>query len=122
MVEISKHSSSSAPIQIRAIVAFAIYALLLPAVIFLTAGTLCWSMGWVYYGLTVAAALVSRALVALVHPDLLAERGQSLRAEDVKSWDRPLSLGVGLLVPLVVLIVTGLDKRWSWTPRPGWSQ
>jgi len=121
MNEINKHSPASAPIQIRAIVVFAIYMLILPAVIFLAAGTLRWPMGWVYYGLTVAAVLVSRAIVALVHPDLLAERGQSPRAEDVKSWDRPLSLLVGLLVPLLVLIVTGLDKRWSWSPPlPSW--
>jgi len=121
MNETNKHSPASAPIQIRSIVVFAIYMLMLPAVIFLAAGTLRWSMGWVYYGLTVAAVLVSRAIVALVHPDLLAERGQSLRAEDVKSWDRLLSLLVGLLVPLFVLIVTGLDKRWSWSPLlPSW--
>jgi len=116
MNDTNTHAQSNPPIQIRAVIVFAAYILLLPAVIFLAAGTLRWPMGWVYYGLTVAAALVGRAIVALVHPDLLAERGQSQRAEDVKSWDRPLSLSVGLLVPLVVLIVTGLDKRWSWSP------
>lgn len=116
MNDTNTQAQSSPPIQTRAVIAFAAYVLLLPAVIFLAAGTLHWPMGWVYYGLTVAAALVSRAIVALVHPDLLAERGQSQRAEDVKSWDRPLSLLVGLLVPLVVLIVSGLDKRWSWSP------
>lgn len=116
MNDTETQAQSSAPIQARAVVMFAAYVLLLPGVIFLAAGTLHWPMGWVYYGLTVAAALVSRAIVALVHPDLLAERGQSQRAEDVKSWDRPLSLAVGLLVPLVVLIVTGLDERWSWSP------
>jgi len=121
MNDTNTQAQSSAPIQKRAVVAFAIYMLLLPAVIFLAAGTLRWPMGWVYYGLTVAAALVSRAIVALVHPDLLAERGRSQRAEDVKSWDRPLSLAVGFLVPLVVLIVSGLDRRWSWSPPlPSW--
>jgi len=121
MNDTNTHAQSSPPIQTRAVIAFAAYVLLLPAVIFLAAGTLRWPNGWVYYGLTAAAALVSRAIVALVHPDLLAERGQSQRAEDVKSWDRLLSFCVGLLAPMVVLIVTGLDKRWSWSPLlPSW--
>ena len=121
MNDTSTQVQPSAPIQARTVVMFAAYVLLLSAVIFLAAGTLRWPMGWVYCGLTVTASLVSRGIVALVHPDLLSERGQFRRAEDVKSWDRPLSLAVGLLVPLVVLIVIGLDKRWSWSPLlPSW--
>ena len=122
MNDSNTQAQSSPPIPIRAVIAFAIFVLLLPAVIFLAAGTLRWPMGWVYYGVTAASALVSRALVALVHPDLLAERAQSQRAEDAKSWDRSLSLIVGLLAPLVTLIVTGLDRRWSWSPLlPSWA-
>jgi protein-S-isoprenylcysteine O-methyltransferase Ste14 len=78
-------------------------------------------MGWVYYGITAVGALLSRAIVAFVHPDLLAERAQSQRADDTKSWDRSLSLLVGLLAPLLSLIVIGLDKRWTWSPAlPPW--
>jgi protein-S-isoprenylcysteine O-methyltransferase Ste14 len=97
-------------------VSFAAGLLILPAVIFLAAGTLRWPMGWVYYGITVAGALVSRGIVALVHPDLLVERAQSQRAEDMEPWDRSLSLLVGLVAPTVSLIVIGLDKRLSWSP------
>ena len=89
--------------------------------IFLAAGTVRWPMGWVYYGLTVGGALASRALVAIVHPDLLAERAQSQRAEDNKDYDRYLSPIVALIAPLVSLIVVGLGKRWSWSPPlPTW--
>jgi len=110
-----------ASIPVRAVVTFAVFVLILPAVIFLAAGTLHWPMGWVYYGLTAAGALASRAMVALVHPDLLAERARSQRAGDAKPWDRSLSLIVGLLAPLVTLMVIGLDKRWSWSPPlPAW--
>ena len=108
-------------IPVRAFVTYGVFVLLMPAVIFLAAGTLQWPMGWVYYGVTATAALVSRALVALTHPDLLAERAQSQRAEGVKPWDRWLSVIVGLFAPLVSLIVVGLDKRWAWSrPLPSW--
>lgn len=114
-------SQPSGPIPVRAFVTFGVFVLLMPAVIFLAAGTLRWPMGWVYYGVTATAALVSRALVALVNPDLLAERAQSQRAEDVKPWDRSLSLLVGLVAPIISLIVVGLDKRFSWSaPLPPW--
>lgn len=117
----SLQEDSKAAISPRAVIVFAIYALGLPAVVFLAAGTTHWPMGWVYYGLAAGLTLLSRALVALAHPDLLAERGASMEAENAKDWDRPLSLLVGLLMPLIVSIVVGLDKRWGWTaPLPGW--
>jgi protein-S-isoprenylcysteine O-methyltransferase Ste14 len=89
--------------------------------VFLAAGTVRWPMGWVYYGLTSAAALLSRVAVALIQPSLLAERAHSQQAEDIKPWDRALSRIVGLVAPILNLIVAGLDKRWSWSPPlPAW--
>jgi len=121
MSDSNRPRQSVGPIPVRAVITFAIVILIFPGVIFLAAGTLQWPMGWVYYGVTATAALVSRALVALVHPDLLAERAQLQRAEGVKPWDRSLSLIVGLIAPLVSLIVVGLDKRWAWSqPLPTW--
>jgi protein-S-isoprenylcysteine O-methyltransferase Ste14 len=108
-------------IPVRALISFAILALVMPAVIFLAAGTVRWPMGWVYYGIAAAGALLSRAVIAIVVPDLLAERAHSQRAEDIKDWDRSLSRLVGLIVPIASLIVIGLDKRWAWSPPlPPW--
>jgi protein-S-isoprenylcysteine O-methyltransferase Ste14 len=109
-------------VPIRMYVFFVLYILLFPAVIFLVGGTLRWPMGWWYYGLSVAATVVSRLIVARVNPDQLTERGTSMSAENVKSWDRTLSKLVGLVIPVVVLAVTGLDHRWSWSPVfPSWA-
>lgn len=95
---------------------FVIYTLLFPAVIFLAGGTLRWPMGWWYYGLSVGATIISRLIVALINPDQLTERGTGMAADNAKSWDRTLSLLVGLVLPVVVLIVSGLDHRGSWSP------
>jgi protein-S-isoprenylcysteine O-methyltransferase Ste14 len=121
MTSANARPQSDGSIPVRAIVTFALFALFMPAVIFLAAGTVRWTTGWIYYGLAVAASLGSRALVAIVHPDLLAERARSQRADDAEPWDRYLSPIVGLIAPLVSLIVVGLDKRWLWSPPlPSW--
>ena len=108
-------------VKAGAILAFVVFILLLPGVLYLAAGTFRWPAAWLYHGLTAGGALLSRGVVALVHRDLLAERGQSRRAKDAKPYERLLLPLVGVVGPLAILIVCGLDKRWSWTPPlPGW--
>jgi protein-S-isoprenylcysteine O-methyltransferase Ste14 len=100
---------------------FFVYSLGFPALIFLSAGTIHWPMGWWYYGLVVAATLLSRLIAAFVHPEMLRERGRSLGAENAAEWDRILSPMIGLILPVVVLLIIGFDHRWSWSPEfPLW--
>lgn len=100
---------------------FVIYTLLFPALPMFVAGTFRWPAAWWYYGAAVLATVVSRLLVLRVNPDQLRERGTSLDAENTEDWDRLLSPLVGLVIPLITLIVAGLDRRWSWSPAfPGW--
>jgi protein-S-isoprenylcysteine O-methyltransferase Ste14 len=103
-------------VPLSAYVIFVVYTLFFPAVIFLGAGTLRWPMGWWYYGLSVAATIISRIIVARVNLDQLRERGTSMSADNAKSWDRALSMLVGLVIPVITLVVIGLDHRWSWSP------
>lgn len=108
-------------VPLRAYVFFALYTLLFPAVIFLAAGTLRWPMGWWYYGASVLITIISRLIVARVNPDQLRERGTSRSAKNTKAWDRTLSSLVGLILPVITLIICGLDHRWSWSPPlPAW--
>jgi protein-S-isoprenylcysteine O-methyltransferase Ste14 len=74
-------------------------------------------MGWVYVGLSFFFTAVSRGIALRKNPDLLVERGRSLEAEDVKSWDRALVGLVALYGPLVTLVVAGLQQRFGWEPR-----
>jgi protein-S-isoprenylcysteine O-methyltransferase Ste14 len=114
-------TESMAPVPLRVYVFFALYIFLFPGIIFLAAGTLRWTMGWWYYGISVVVTILSRLIVARVNPDQLRERGRSLEAENTKSWDRLLSRLVGLILPVIALIVIGLDHRFSWSPGiPSW--
>jgi protein-S-isoprenylcysteine O-methyltransferase Ste14 len=110
--------AESAPgITWKAALRFGIYLLMLPLVLFLAAGRLDWTMGWVYVGLSFFFTAVSRGIALRKNPDLLVERGRSLEAEDVKSWDRALVGLVALYGPLVTLVVAGLQQRFGWEPR-----
>ncbi|MFB0515909.1 MAG: isoprenylcysteine carboxylmethyltransferase family protein [Candidatus Neomarinimicrobiota bacterium] len=100
----------------KAILRFAIYILMMPLVLFLAAGTLNWITAWILIGFTIAFTVVSRVIVALKHPDLLAERARYAEAQDAKGWDRLLVTLLALYGPLVVWIVAGLDYRFGWSP------
>jgi protein-S-isoprenylcysteine O-methyltransferase Ste14 len=67
------------------------------------------------------STLSSRALAARKNPGILAERANSLSAENVKDWDKKMMPLVGILGPLTVLLVSGLDVRFGWSPvQLGW--
>lgn len=108
-------SGSSNGIGWRVVLQFAIFVLLLPLVLFVAAGSLNWPMAWVYVGIHVFFAIVSRLIAFRRNPDLLVERAQSLKAETVKGWDRLLVLLVALVGPLATWIVAGLDLRFGWS-------
>ena len=108
-------------ITIRAAIGFTIYLLLVPALLFISAGTVKWPMAWVYVVLLLAATIGSRLIVLKRNPDTLLERARFMSSEGTKSWDRLLVAIVGILGPLAIVIVAGLDHRFGWSaiiPEP----
>jgi protein-S-isoprenylcysteine O-methyltransferase Ste14 len=99
----------------KAIFRFLLYLVLLPAVLFIAAGTAEWPMGWLFAALYVFAVLIGRMIVIRKFPDLLMERAQYLEAKDTRTWDKILVPIMALYGPLVVAVVTGLDKRFGWS-------
>ncbi len=97
------------------LIAFVLYLLAIPALLFVSAGTVNWPMAWVYTGLLIVATIGSRWLVYLRNPDTLRERAASMSGQGAQRWDRGLVLGVGLLGPVVLAIVAGLDHRGAWS-------
>lgn len=119
----TKSIKTNRKIPIRAIFGFAIYLFLNPLILFLSAGTVKWGMGWAYFCIAILSAVVSRVLANRVNPGLLEERGRYQESEDVKPWDKVLVPIVALYGPMVSFIVAGLDWRYGWTSLfPTWSQ
>jgi protein-S-isoprenylcysteine O-methyltransferase Ste14 len=95
--------------------------LLVPLVLLISGWDLGWWQGWLYSALIVEAGIGPRIWAEKRHPGLLAERFKSVKAQDVKSWDKVLAplMAVSMTFPLV--IVAGLDHHFGWsTVFPTW--
>jgi protein-S-isoprenylcysteine O-methyltransferase Ste14 len=103
------------PNPVTAVVGFALYILLVPALLFIGAGTVNWPAAWVYVIMLLTATLGSRLVVLFRNPDLLRERSRFTASEGTEPWDRVLVPIVGLLGPMAMMVVAGLDHRFGWS-------
>ena len=101
--------------MVKAVARFAILMLILPALLFISAGTVNWPMAWLYSIMTIGITAGSRIVMARANPELVSERAGQHAQEGVQEWDKKILPIVGFLGPLVMLIVCGLDKRWGWS-------
>ena len=83
------------------------------AVLIITSGRLNWVWLWAYVGVGICLLAINARVVPR---EVAAERGQP--GEGVKPWDRKLA-GLGALATLGVLILSGLDERFGWSPPLG---
>ena len=112
---------SISPLQMM--IRFLFTGFLMFGVLFISAGTLRWWEGWVYLGVNLLLLVLSRLLLYQQNPDLVNERVQAGRLENVKDWDRKLMPIMAIYGPIITWIVAGLDRRFSWSPDlPDWIQ
>ena len=89
--------------------------------LFLLAGTLDWPAAWGYLGVISLIMGTYMVIVLRLHPDLADERRHP--PTDAKSWDKPLVAVVAGVGPLALLLLSGLDRRFHWSPpMPVWAQ
>jgi protein-S-isoprenylcysteine O-methyltransferase Ste14 len=82
------------------------------AIFFFCAGRMNLAMAWIY----MAMVLVNTSITSLVmDPELIAERSEIKK--DTKHWDILPAVLIGRVGPLVILIVSGLDIRFGWSPQ-----
>jgi protein-S-isoprenylcysteine O-methyltransferase Ste14 len=95
--------------------------LLIPLVPLLASGDWSWAQGWLYAFITIGMSILSRVLVYKKAPDLIRERSTYTSAEGVKPWDKKIVPLIAIYLPLVTLIVAGLNERFGWSPEvPFW--
>jgi protein-S-isoprenylcysteine O-methyltransferase Ste14 len=104
--------------QTQAAVRLILLTAIFPTSIFPFAGRWDWKLAWMVVAAMVIATLSSRLLAFKVHPDLLHERANSMRADNVKPWDKILAPAMAV-TPLLILMVAGLDERFHWSPPFG---
>ena len=95
----------------NAVVETVVFAVLLPLLLFGSAGTFAWPMAW---ALIAVFALFSIAGFLLLPAELIVER--SRLPADARPEDLLISgLAILLMIPATA-IVSGLDVRWHWSP------
>ncbi len=95
--------------------------LLLLIMPFIASGNWAWDLGWLYTGSMILFTLVSRIIAIRLHPGFARERATASAMQDTKSWDKWIVPLVALWLPLISVLIAGLDKRLSWsTDLPAW--
>jgi protein-S-isoprenylcysteine O-methyltransferase Ste14 len=97
-------------------------AVVFALVLFLPAGTLWWTAGWVFFGLFFAFVLALSFWLLRFNRDLLIERLTGVGRRDQKTWDKVI-LGMAGLGFFAWLALMALDaRRYHWSRVPMWAQ
>ena len=101
---------------LEAIAKFLLGVLLVGVLVFLPAGTLCFSAGWLFMGILFVPMFCAGLVMLSKDPNLLRSRLDA--KESRKTQDLVVKLS-GLMF-IVGFVVAGLDFRFGWLPLPGW--
>jgi protein-S-isoprenylcysteine O-methyltransferase Ste14 len=101
---------------LEALTKFTCGLLLVGLLIFLPAGTLHYTYGWLFIGLLFAPMLIAGFVMFFQSPDFLAKR---LDAKEKQATQKGVVAFSGLMF-IVGFVVAGLDYRFGWSTMPTW--
>lgn len=90
---------------------FAIFFILIAAILFLAAGRFNWTWAWVYLGICLVSVLINGTVMLRTGPETIAERGE---LKMTKKWDKVVSGLYALAMYFALPLVAGLDVRFGW--------
>lgn len=100
----------------EALIKFTCGLLLVGLLIFLPAGTFCYSYGWLFVGLLFAPMLIAGFVMMAKSPEFLKKR---LDAKEKQGTQKGVVAASGLMF-VVGFVVAGLDFRFGWSHMPLW--
>ena len=100
----------------EALTKFACGLLLVGLLIFLPAGTLGYTYGWLLVGLLFGPMLIAGFVMLTKSPKFLKKR---LDAKE-KQWTQKGVVALSGLMFIVGFVVAGLDFRFGWSTMPAW--
>jgi len=98
---------------------FIVSVLLLGAMVFIPAGRLNYTQGWICLAVMVIGFSAVTAYVAKRTPSLIRRRMRA--GAGTPFWDRLFVIALQLLF-VAILVVGGLDARYGWSSLPLWLQ
>ena len=100
----------------EAFIKFACGLILVGLLIFLPAGTLAYTYGWLFLGLLFVPMLIAGFVMLAKSPDFLKKR---LDAKEKQSAQKGVLAFSGLMF-IAGFVVAGLDYRFGWSYMPAW--
>ena len=100
----------------EALIKFACGLILVGLLIFLPAGTLAYTYGWLFVGLLFVPMLIAGFVMLAKSPDFLKKR---LDAKEKQSAQKGVLAFSGLMF-IAGFVVAGLDYRFGWSYMPAW--
>jgi protein-S-isoprenylcysteine O-methyltransferase Ste14 len=98
-----------------------VFYFLIPVILLICGGDLGWWQAWLYSLLIVATGIGGRMWAEQRHPGLMAERQNIENIRNAKAWDKVLAPLMAVSVGFPMVIVSGLDHRYNWSPEfPLW--
>ncbi len=95
--------------------------LLILLILFICAGDLGWWQAWLYSMLFLIAGIGGRIWAEQRHPGLTSERQNIENIQNAKTWDKVLAPLMAVSISFPMVIVAGLDHRYSWSSEfPLW--
>ena len=101
---------------INALTKFTCGLLLVGLLIFLPAGTLYYTGGWLFLGLLFVPMLIAGFVMLFKSPEFLAKR---LDAKEKQATQKGVLAFSGLMF-IAGFVVAGLDHRFGWSHMPAW--
>ena len=93
----------------------------IPLTLLICGSDIHWWQAWAFGLLIISAGVGGRIWAETQHPGLMAERTRTLKASDVKAWDKVLGPLMAFTLSFPLVIVAGLDHRFGWSPMfPAW--
>lgn len=100
----------------EALAKFACGLLMVGLLIFLPAGTFCYTYGWLLMALLFVPMLIAGFVMLFKSPDFLRKR---LDGKEKQGKQKGVVAVSGLMF-IVGFVVAGLDYRFGWSQMPGW--
>ena len=101
---------------VEALTKFTCGLLMVGLLIFLPAGTLQYTYGWLFMGLLFVPMLIAGFVMLYKSPEFLKKR---LDAKEKQSAQKGVLALAGLMF-LIGFVVAGLDFRFGWSNMPAW--
>ncbi|MBP3391241.1 MAG: isoprenylcysteine carboxylmethyltransferase family protein [Clostridia bacterium] len=101
---------------LQALIKFIAGLILVGILLFLPAGTLYYTNGWLFMGLLFVPMLILGVVLYLKVPALLARRLSHKETQKAQKW----VVGLSGIVFTIGFVMAGLDHRFGWSSVPTW--